>query len=155
MEISSVDAKLGEFASPSENQFHHYRDFWMFDLKKNSWERLDDEKLSFKGIASHQIGPSARSGHRMVLWKNFIILFGGLYILLIYIHFILIQFTGFYDTYIETKYYNDLWAFDINNSKWIKLSTSDTYGKSGEGISPNKPRYIRCLTNEHDCLYII
>ena len=52
--------------------------------------------------------PSARSGHRMALWKNFIVLFGG-----------------FYDNYIETKYYDDLWIFDIQNGKWNKIEIAD------------------------------
>ena len=56
----------GEFATA--DQFHHYRDLWRFDWKTNAWEELE-----VKG------GPSPRSGHRMVVWRNYLVLFGGFY----------------------------------------------------------------------------
>ena len=46
----------GEFASPSESQFHHYKDLWTFHFNSRRWEKL---------VAKD--GPSSRSGHRMVL----------------------------------------------------------------------------------------
>ncbi|POW11819.1 hypothetical protein PSHT_08281 [Puccinia striiformis] len=55
----------GEFASSNQTTFHHYRDMWCFDLSTHSWERIETK-----------IQPSARSGHRMVVWKQWIILFG-------------------------------------------------------------------------------
>ncbi|XP_061374784.1 uncharacterized protein LOC133317006 [Gastrolobium bilobum] len=58
----------GEFTSPNQERFHHYKDFWMLDLKTNQWEQLN-----LKGC------PSPRSGHRMMLYKHKIILFGGFY----------------------------------------------------------------------------
>jgi hypothetical protein len=48
--------------------------------------------------------PSPRSGHRMVQWKHFIVLFGG-----------------FYDAGAETKYLDDLWIFDTKEFKWLKV----------------------------------
>lgn len=56
----------GEFTSPKQDRFHHYRDFWRFDLSTNEWD-----KLPVKG------GPQGRSGHRMAVHKSKIILFGG------------------------------------------------------------------------------
>ncbi|WOG92262.1 hypothetical protein DCAR_0311525 [Daucus carota subsp. sativus] len=44
----------GEFTSPNQERFHHYKDFWMLDLKTNQWEQLN-----YKGC------PSPRSGHQM------------------------------------------------------------------------------------------
>ena len=46
----------GEFASPSESQFHHYKDLWVYHFKSRRWEKI---------VAKD--GPSSRSGHRMVL----------------------------------------------------------------------------------------
>ena len=46
----------GEFASPSESQFHHYKDLWVFHFNSRRWEKV---------VAKD--GPSSRSGHRMVL----------------------------------------------------------------------------------------
>ena len=71
----------GEFTSPNQDKFHHYKELWRLDLTTFAWE-----KLALRG------GPSARSGHRMVCHKGKLILFGG-----------------FYDVGRETKYYNDLW----------------------------------------------
>ncbi|EMS60545.1 Kelch domain-containing protein 4 [Triticum urartu] len=79
----------GEFTSPNQERFHHYKDFWTHDLKTNQWEQI-----LAKGC------PSARSGHRMVLYKHKIVLFGG-----------------FYDTLREVRYYNDLHVFDLDNFK--------------------------------------
>ncbi|KAI3933446.1 hypothetical protein MKX01_022025 [Papaver californicum] len=28
----------GEFTSPNQERFHHYKDFWTLDLKTNQWE---------------------------------------------------------------------------------------------------------------------
>ncbi|GLD96829.1 hypothetical protein PINS_up005512 [Pythium insidiosum] len=82
----------GEFATA--DQFHHYRDFWRLDLKTNAWEALDD-----KG------GPSARSGHRMVVWRNYLVVFGG-----------------FYEAARETKWFNDLYLYNFTEMKWHKVT---------------------------------
>ncbi|CAN8306629.1 unnamed protein product [Cochlearia groenlandica] len=83
----------GEFTSPNQERFHHYKDFWMLDVKTNQWEQLN-----LKGC------PSPRSGHRMVLYKHKIIIFGG-----------------FYDTLREVRYYNDLHVFDLDQYKWQEI----------------------------------
>jgi N-acetylneuraminic acid mutarotase len=84
----------GEFVSPNQTTFFHYKDFWSIDLKTFTWEKLEVGKK-----------PSPRSGHRMVIWKHFIILYGG-----------------FYDAGKETKYLDDLWIFNIEESKWTEIS---------------------------------
>jgi hypothetical protein len=43
----------GEFSSLYQNSFHHYRDFWCFDIPTQSWDRIDTK-----------VRPTARSGHR-------------------------------------------------------------------------------------------
>ncbi|KAF8378164.1 hypothetical protein HHK36_029501 [Tetracentron sinense] len=86
----------GEFTSPNQERFHHYKDFWMLDLKTNQWEQLN-----LKGC------PSPRSGHRMVLYKHKIIVFGG-----------------FYDTLREVRYFNDLHVFDLDQFKWQEIKPS-------------------------------
>ncbi|PHU16558.1 hypothetical protein BC332_17763 [Capsicum chinense] len=83
----------GEFTSPNQERFHHYKDFWVLDLKTNQWEQLN-----YKGC------PSPRSGHRMILYKHKIIVFGG-----------------FYDTLREVRYYNDLHVFDLDQYKWQEI----------------------------------
>ncbi|XP_026407416.1 kelch domain-containing protein 4-like isoform X2 [Papaver somniferum] len=83
----------GEFTSPNQERFHHYKDFWMLDLKTNQWEQIN-----LKGC------PSPRSGHRMVLYKHKIVVFGG-----------------FYDTLREVRYFNDLHVFDLYTYKWQEV----------------------------------
>ena len=41
----------------------------------------------------------------MVLWKHFIIVFGG-----------------FFDNHSEMKYYDDLWAFDTQSFLWSEVA---------------------------------
>ncbi|CAM9309596.1 unnamed protein product [Ascophyllum nodosum] len=80
----------GEFATTE--QFYHYRDFWRLNVKTNAWE-----KLEMSGKA-----PSARSGHRMVVWRNQLVLFGG-----------------FYETFRETKRFNDLYIMSFQDLKQV------------------------------------
>ncbi|MCO5578073.1 hypothetical protein L7F22_031911 [Adiantum nelumboides] len=90
---NSVFVFGGEFASPNQERFHHYKDLWRFDLATNTWEQL-----LLKGC------PSPRSGHRMVLYKHKIILFGG-----------------FYDTLREVRYFNDMYVLDLDKYKWQEI----------------------------------
>jgi N-acetylneuraminic acid mutarotase len=83
----------GEFSSPKQGTFYHYNDFWRLDPVSREWTRIEQ-----KGKAS---APPARSGHRMVSFKQYIILFGG-----------------FQDTSATTKYLNDLWVYDCVNFTW-------------------------------------
>jgi N-acetylneuraminic acid mutarotase len=83
----------GEFSSPKQGTFYHYNDFWRLDPATREWTRVET-----KGKAP---GPPARSGHRMVGFKQYILLFGG-----------------FQDTSATTKYLNDLWIYDCVNFSW-------------------------------------
>ncbi|TIB37986.1 hypothetical protein E3P86_01935 [Wallemia ichthyophaga] len=84
----------GEFAGHST--FYHFSDFWCFDITTKEWDRIDTK-----------IRPSARSGHRMTVFKNLIILFGG-----------------FHDTGVRTTYLDDLWVFSMDDFKWRKIDLS-------------------------------
>jgi N-acetylneuraminic acid mutarotase len=95
----------GEFVSPNETNFFHYKDFWMLDLSTNSWEKLNIK------------GPSPRSGHRMALWKHLIVLYGG-----------------FFDQVHDTKYLQDLWVFDTLNFKWTEISCNDPKPSARSGF---------------------
>ncbi|KAI0338075.1 galactose oxidase, partial [Trametopsis cervina] len=83
----------GEFSSLHQTTFHHYRDFWCFDISTHSWDRIETK-----------IKPTARSGHRMAMWKHYVVLFGG-----------------FYDPGLKTNYLNDTWIFDTHQYKWIQI----------------------------------
>lgn len=88
----------GEFSNPSLSQYRHYRDLWRLDLTDMTWERID-----IRG------GPTARSGHRMCVVENKLVVFGG-----------------FFDTGYENKYLNDMYYVDLSldELKWTKVETS-------------------------------
>ncbi|KAL6714452.1 Kelch repeat-containing protein 3 [Lecanora helva] len=81
----------GEFSSPKQGTFYHYNDFWRLQPSTREWTRIEVKGKS----------PPARSGHRLVYYKNYIILFGG-----------------FQDTSSQTKYLQDLWIYDCQNFLW-------------------------------------
>ena len=82
----------GEYATL--DQFHHYGDLWALDLRTNTWTEL------------HPRGdcPTPRSGHRMAVWRNCIVLFGG-----------------FYETMREVHWYNDLYFYSFSEEMWTKV----------------------------------
>ncbi|XP_067931443.1 kelch domain-containing protein 4-like isoform X2 [Watersipora subatra] len=86
----------GEFASPTQSQFYHYKDLWVFHVRDCRWEHVQ-----VKG------GPSARSGHRMVAFRKSLIVFGG-----------------FHDNLREYKYYNDVHIFNLETRIWTKIEPS-------------------------------
>ncbi|XP_070575782.1 kelch domain-containing protein 4-like [Ptychodera flava] len=92
----------GEFSSPTLSQFHHYKDLWVYHLSEKKWE-----KISSPGA------PTSRSGHRMVVYKRLLVIFGG-----------------FHESLREYRYFNDVHAFNLDTYQWIKLSIS------GNGPSP-------------------
>ncbi|KAK0541843.1 Kelch repeat-containing protein 3, partial [Tilletia horrida] len=61
-----------------------------------SWERIDTK-----------VRPSARSGHRMAAWKQYLILFGG-----------------FVDTGARKTYLNDCWVFDTLDYKRSEIKSN-------------------------------
>ncbi|KAF2177864.1 kelch repeats protein-like protein [Zopfia rhizophila CBS 207.26] len=83
----------GEFSSPKQGTFYHYNDFWSLDPTTREWTRVE--------YRSKAPGPVARSGHRMVGFKQWIILFGG-----------------FQDMSSSTRYLNDIWMYDCLNFAW-------------------------------------
>eukprot|EP01041_Mallomonas_annulata_P003369 gene3368-6669_t len=71
-----------------------YKDMWSLDLKTNAWHEMK---------TSGDI-PSARSGHRMALWRNYIVLFGG-----------------FYEALREVRWYNDTFIYSFQDEKWTEV----------------------------------
>jgi N-acetylneuraminic acid mutarotase len=82
----------GEYATL--DQFHHYRDLWSFDPKTQTWTEI------------HPTGdlPSARSGHRMCVWRGYMVLFGG-----------------FYEQKRDMNWYNDTYIYSFQEEKWNQV----------------------------------
>lgn len=88
----------GEFSSPKQSTFHHYSDTWILDVESKEWAKVEEKR-----------GPSGRSGARMAVWKNYVILSGG-----------------FRDLGSHTTYLNDLWLFDVMSYKWTQVEFPQT-----------------------------
>lgn len=89
----------GEFGNPSLRSYRHYRDLWRLDLTDMSWERMD-----LRG------GPSSRSGHRLCVVKNKLVVFGG------YVD----------PGYGDNHYLNDMSYIDLSQDEyvWTRVMTS-------------------------------
>ncbi|XP_036399663.1 kelch domain-containing protein 4 [Megalops cyprinoides] len=88
----------GEFASPDGEQFYHYKDLWVLHLNTLTWEQIKASGA-----------PSGRSGHRMVLSKRQLLVFGG-----------------FHESARDYIYYNDVHAFNLDTFTWSRLTPSGT-----------------------------
>lgn len=103
----------GEFSSPKQSTFYHYGDTWVLDAETKEWEKVETKR-----------GPSARSGHRLCAWKNYIILHGG-----------------FRDTGVQSTYLLDVWLFDITTYKWSQVEFPPAHSvpdaRSGHSLIPH------------------
>ena len=90
----------GELATT--DQFHHYKDFWRFNLKTMTWSEIGGQS---KGNKKPTISP--RSGHRCIVWRNYMLCFGG-----------------FYEALRETRWHNDLHVYDFSTEIWIHIAYS-------------------------------
>ena len=88
----------------SSDQYHHYRDFWKFDIHKKEWEEIKAKNP-----------PSARSGMGCMVWKHYMILFGG-----------------FFEALRETKFYQDVHVFNLQTETWM-----DCCSQSRLALKPN------------------
>ena len=102
----------GEFSSPKQSTFYHYGDTWILDADSKEWMKIDQKR-----------GPSARSGHRLAVWKNYIIMHGG-----------------FRDLGTMSTYLNDVWLFDITTYKWVQVEFPPNHpipdARSGHSLLP-------------------
>lgn len=103
----------GEFSSPKQSTFYHYGDTWVLDAESKEWDKIDQKK-----------GPLPRSGHRMCVWKNYVIMHGG-----------------FRDLGALTTYLNDMWLFDITTYKWTQCEFPPAHmipdARSGHSMIPH------------------
>jgi N-acetylneuraminic acid mutarotase len=84
----------GELAN--SDQYHHYRDLWKFDLRTLTWSEIKARNP-----------PSARSGMGCLVWKHYMVIFGG-----------------FFEAVRETKWYNDVHVFDLQTETWMDVPQS-------------------------------
>lgn len=85
----------GEYASPSQLQFIHFKDLWVWRMNQKVWEKVQAAGPT----------PSARSGHRMVVAKKKLFVFGG-----------------FHDNNQVYRYFNDLFVFSLESYTWLEVT---------------------------------
>lgn len=82
-------------------QYHHYKDLWRYDIKEQTWEELKPSKA----LGSH---PTARSGHVAVVWKSYMVIFGG-----------------FLEANKETpRWYNEVFVMNLQTQQWLDIPHS-------------------------------
>ena len=111
----------GELATAEK--YHHYKDMWKFDLKTNLWMEIKPRG----GLA-----PPSRSGHRCIVWRHYMVMFGG-----------------FFEALRETRWYNDLWIYDFPANAWQEMS----YSKLATIPAP-RSAFDFCLSPTGDTAYI-
>ncbi len=84
----------GEMATAEK--YHHYKDLWRLDVKKNTWEECKSRGGS---------PPAARSGHRAVVWRHYMVIFGGFQ----------------EELRADTRWFNDVHIFDFQTNIWCEL----------------------------------
>lgn len=88
----------GEMASADE--YMHYKDLWRYDIKAQTWTEIKPSRVGMQ--------PSARSGHAAVVWKHYMIVFGG-----------------FYEAMRDTpRWFNDLCVLDLQTEQWLDVPHS-------------------------------
>ena len=111
----------GEYGTKKDTKFLQYRDLWLLCTTPSlMWQKVEATQ-----------GPGPRSGHRMIGWRNYVVLFGG------YVD----SGRG------ELKYLNDLWLFDMRTLTWKSVAKSGT-------VWPT-PRSGFCLCVLGDVLYVV
>ena len=111
----------GELATAEK--YHHYKDMWQLDLKTNLWTEL---------IPRGGHAPPSRSGHRCIVWRHYMVLFGG-----------------FFEALRETRWYDDLWVFDFSANAWTEM----TYSKLAT-TPPARSAFSFCLSPSGDTAFI-
>jgi len=141
----------GEFSSLYQNSFHHYRDFWCFDISTQSWDRIDTK-----------IRPSARSGHRYVTFSGRDAPFSDRRVVGWPFGNTILPFSvvsTIRDTPVRSltlvcfllpdvwaaNYLNDLWLFDMQEYKWKQIVMRDNERKPS-WVFDLPSSTIRCLT---------
>ena len=84
------------------DQYHHYKDIWRYDIKAMTWQEIKPPKA----MGTH---PTSRSGHTAVVWKHFMIIFGGF-------------MEAMKDT--SPRWHNDVVVLDLQTHTWLEVPHS-------------------------------
>jgi hypothetical protein len=103
--------------------YHHYRDCWRFDLAQQEWTEIP--------CINKQASPSPRSGHTAVVWKHYMIIFGGF--------FESARSTSGKDGSNAAKWFHDVYVLDLQTNQWLDsiLSHSKLAQRPDRRSAPN------------------
>eukprot|EP00547_Thalassionema_nitzschioides_P009617 CAMPEP_0194228520 /NCGR_PEP_ID=MMETSP0156-20130528/43415_1 /TAXON_ID=33649 /ORGANISM="Thalassionema nitzschioides, Strain L26-B" /LENGTH=693 /DNA_ID=CAMNT_0038961037 /DNA_START=26 /DNA_END=2108 /DNA_ORIENTATION=+ len=89
----------GELAS--SDYYHHYKDLWRYDIAQQRWRELQPPQTGTL--------PSSRSGHAAMVWKSYMIVFGG-----------------FYEAARDNapRWFNDVYVFNLKTECWLEVPHS-------------------------------
>merc|ERR1711865_259047 len=86
----------GVFTTPRDSEYLTYRDLWRLDIGEYRWEQIK---------ATSGVPPRERCGHRMVVWKNYLVVYGG-----------------YLETSKQVQYFDDVNVFDLETYSWERLA---------------------------------
>eukprot|EP00523_Entomoneis_sp_CCMP467_P022760 CAMPEP_0168829198 /NCGR_PEP_ID=MMETSP0727-20121128/898_1 /TAXON_ID=265536 /ORGANISM="Amphiprora sp., Strain CCMP467" /LENGTH=779 /DNA_ID=CAMNT_0008882403 /DNA_START=3521 /DNA_END=5860 /DNA_ORIENTATION=+ len=111
----------------SADQYYHYKDLWRYDIKLQKWEEIKAPKAT----GTH---PTARSGHTAVVWKHYMVIFGG-----------------FYEATKDTspRWYNDVYVMDLQTNLWLDIPHSKLTSRPEPRSACNS-----AVIDEEDCLIV-
>lgn len=108
----------GELATT--DYYHHYKDVWKFDIARQVWQELKFDKIGTQ--------PSSRSGHSAIVWKHYMIIFGG-----------------FYEAAREVpRWFNDVCVLNLKTEQWLDVP----YSKLGARPEPRSACNIGLLEDD-------
>lgn len=81
----------------------------VFDIQTHLWDRIETK-----------VRPTGRSGHRMIMWKHYIVLFGGFIDPGVRSTCSRNEMKTASDLFVA-NYLQDLWVFDIQEYKWQQV----------------------------------
>lgn len=161
----------GEYSSPTQSQFYHYKDLWQLDLTSMEWAKVragahaPDARAPLgararsgrahvlagtgrRGLGSPPAAP-ARAARRRAAWQ--VDAKGGPSARsghrMALLRDKLAVFGGFFDNLRDVKYYNDLHLFDLSLYKWSKVPVEP-------GSSVPQPRSGHQLVTCGDALIV-
>ncbi|KNC81507.1 hypothetical protein SARC_06173 [Sphaeroforma arctica JP610] len=112
----------GEYSSRNQEKFKHYNDLWVYYFKEQKWEKLTATN-----------GPTPRSGHRMVIAGNSLVVFGG-----------------YFDNGKSTpKYMDDVHVYDLETRVWMQTTITK------QVISPSARSAFQMIATGEDRILVM
>lgn len=151
----------GEYVIASSDEYYHYKDLWKYNIDEQYWIEISGiptimtpsttnsttkQKEKGKGKSNttttntssimSKVGtiPTSRSGHSSIVWKHYMIVFGGFYEVA----------KG------DPKWFNDIYIMDLKTELWLDISHSKLLIRP----EPRSRCNISYIDNNTDTIFI-